>query len=89
MPQDDDEATRLYRRAAEQGNPFGQLNYGKCLHEGRGVPQDDREAARLALFVAGLRFSPAQLWGMLRTWQGWPAGHLRSCSVLPPRSRAG
>mmetsp|Transcript_41360 Transcript_41360/g.102049 ORF Transcript_41360/g.102049 Transcript_41360/m.102049 type:complete len:125 (+) Transcript_41360:168-542(+) len=124
MPQNDDEAARLYRRAAEQGHLISQQSLGVCYEQcrgilqdnreaallfglaayqgeaqalnlgilcasGRGVSQDDREAARLALFVAGLRFSPAQLWGKLRTWQEWPAGHWRSCSVLPPRNRAG
>ena len=46
--QDDDaEAVRLYRQAAEQGNAKAQTNLGNMYVNGRGVPQDDAEAVRL------------------------------------------
>ena len=45
--QDDDaEAVRLYRQAAEQGNADAQFNLGVMYLDGDGVPQDDAEAMR-------------------------------------------
>ncbi len=40
MPQDDAEAVRWYRLAAEQGDAGAQNNLGVMYLEGRGVPQD-------------------------------------------------
>jgi TPR repeat protein len=39
-------AIRWYRRAAEQGVAEAQNSLGWMYREGRGVPQDDAEAAR-------------------------------------------
>lgn len=47
IPQDDKEAARWLRLAAEQGNATAQTNLGALYAKGRGVPQDDKEAARL------------------------------------------
>jgi TPR repeat protein len=48
IPQDDVEAARLYRLAAEQGEPFGQNKLATFYEEGRGgLSKDNREAARL------------------------------------------
>ncbi len=44
MPQDDAEAARWYRRAAEQGDALAQRNLGTMYILGKGVPQDDVEA---------------------------------------------
>ena len=44
VPQDDMEAVRWYRRAAEQGDADAQVNLGFMYDEGRGVPQDDVQA---------------------------------------------
>ncbi|KAJ1622092.1 hypothetical protein T492DRAFT_913713 [Pavlovales sp. CCMP2436] len=52
VPQNDDEAARLYRRAAEQGHPLGQYNLAQHHAQGIGVPQDDAEAARLFRLAA-------------------------------------
>ena len=44
--QDDEEAVRWYRRAAEQGHASGQYNLGFMYENGRGVRRDRVEAAR-------------------------------------------
>ena len=46
VPQDDAEAVKWYRMAAEQGDPDAQYNLGVRYGEGRGVPQDDTEAVK-------------------------------------------
>ena len=43
-PQDDKEAARLYRLAAEQGDEDAQYNLGVMYNNGNGVPQDYKEA---------------------------------------------
>ena len=45
-PQDDAEAVRWYRLAAEQGHASAQFNLGLMYDKGEGVPQDDAEAVR-------------------------------------------
>ena len=44
--QDDVEAVRWFRLAAEQGCPGGQYNLGVNYGAGKGVPKDDTEAVR-------------------------------------------
>ena len=44
VPQDDAEAARCYRLAADQGHATGQYNLGVMYVNGRGVPQDYVEA---------------------------------------------
>ncbi len=46
VPQDDAEAVRLFRLAADQGDPTGQANLGNMYKLGRGVSQDNVEAHR-------------------------------------------
>ena len=46
VPQDDAEAAKWTRRAAEQGHPQAQHNLGVAYHKGDGVPQDFAEAAK-------------------------------------------
>ena len=46
VPQDDAEAVRWYRLAAEQGHAYAQYNLGVMYDTGEGVPQDDAEAVR-------------------------------------------
>ena len=41
MPEDDAEAVRWYRLAAEQGNARAQFNFGLMYANGEGVPEDD------------------------------------------------
>ncbi|MFO0701974.1 MAG: HEAT repeat domain-containing protein, partial [Nitrospira sp.] len=44
VPQVDKKALVSYRKAAEQGDAWGQNNLGWMYQYGRGVPQDDQEA---------------------------------------------
>jgi hypothetical protein len=46
VPQDDVEAVRWYRLAADQGNALTQYNLGFMYANGEGVPRDDAEAVR-------------------------------------------
>jgi uncharacterized protein len=46
VPQDDKEAVKWYRLAADQGHALGQANLGTMYDKGRGVPQDDKEAVK-------------------------------------------
>jgi uncharacterized protein len=44
VPQDDAEAVKWYRRAADQGLAGAQSGLGSLYNEGKGVPQDYAEA---------------------------------------------
>ena len=44
VPQNEAEAVRWYRLAAEQEDDMGQFNLGSSYAEGRGVRQDDVQA---------------------------------------------
>ena len=46
VPEDDVEAVRWFRMAAEQGHAGGQSNLGLMYANGFGVPEDDAEAVR-------------------------------------------
>ncbi len=46
VPQDDVEAARSFRLAAEQGLAIAQYNLGVMYNNGEGVPEDMAEAAR-------------------------------------------
>ncbi len=46
VPQNDAEAVKWYRLAAEQGNAFGQKYLGAMYQNGRGVPQNDVDAVK-------------------------------------------
>jgi len=46
VPQDDAEAVKWYRRAADQGDAKAQDNLGAMYATGRGVPRDDAEAVK-------------------------------------------
>ena len=52
MPEDDIEAVRWYRLAAEQGNANAQFNLGTMYDTGEGVPEDDIEAYALFSIAA-------------------------------------
>jgi TPR repeat protein len=53
LPQDEVEAARLYRLAADQGGPFARNKLTTFYEEGRGgLPKDIREAARLYKLVS-------------------------------------
>jgi len=46
IPQDDKEACKLFRKAAELGNPDGCFNLGLNYFNGWGVPKDEGEAVK-------------------------------------------
>ena len=46
VPQNNEEAVKWYRKAAEQGDAGGQANLGVMYEKGRGVPQSDEEAVK-------------------------------------------
>ena len=62
VPQDDVEAVRWYRLAADQGDAGGQVNLGLMYADGRGVPEDDPEAVRWIRLAADQGNGDAQLW---------------------------
>ena len=46
VSEDQDEASRLYRKAAEQGDQYAQAALGIRLQEGKGTPKNDVEALK-------------------------------------------
>ncbi len=46
VAQDNNQALRWYRKAADQGHTSAQYNLGVMYREGKGVAQDDKQAAR-------------------------------------------
>jgi TPR repeat protein len=46
VAQDDEQAAKLFRKAAELGHPGGQYFLGRCFEKGRGVGKDMTEALR-------------------------------------------
>ena len=44
VPEDDAEAVRWFRLAAEQGDAYAQYNLGRMYANGEGVPEDFVEA---------------------------------------------
>ncbi len=54
LAKDDVAAVKWFRRAADQGMAYAQLNLGLMYAAGRGVPQDNVEAVKwleLAIFA--------------------------------------
>ena len=74
VPQDDAEAVRWYRLAANQGNADAQGNLGAMLLNGQGVPQDHAEAIRWFRAAAdqGNAFAQFNLGAMYLNGQGVP-----------------
>ena len=59
VPRDYAEAARWFRKAADQGDDFGQFNLGVLYAHGQGVPRDYTEAVRWYRRAADLDFVPA------------------------------
>ncbi len=57
VPQDDAEAVKLYRKAADQGDAVAQNNIGFMYDNGLGVPQDYSQA-QMWYNLADSRFPP-------------------------------
>ena len=60
VPQDDKEAIKWWRLAAEQGDNEAQCNLGVMYYEGIGVPQDYEEAVKWWKLAAEQRHERAQ-----------------------------
>jgi len=60
VPQDDKEAARLWRLAAERGHAGAQAAFGACYMTGQGVLLDDEEAARWFRLAAEKGHAKAQ-----------------------------
>ena len=60
MAQDDVEAVKWFRKAADQGNDWAQNNLGICYHKGKGVPQDSGEAVKWYRKAADQGYARAQ-----------------------------
>ena len=76
VPEDDAEAVRWYRLAAEQGYAGAQNNLGIMYATGRGVPEDDAEAVRWYRMAAEQGEADAQFlpWKHVRHRAGRPGG---------------
>jgi TPR repeat protein len=81
VPQDDKEAVKLFRLAAEhfqlaaqEGNAYAQINLGSMYANGRGVPQDDKEAIKWYRLAAaqGEAVAQTRLGAMYETGRGVP-----------------
>jgi clan AA aspartic protease (TIGR02281 family) len=64
--QDYDEAVKWFRKAAEQGNAWGQGALGMMYHYGHGVPQDYAEAEKWLRRAAEQGHAEAQT--ILKSW---------------------
>ena len=62
VAQSETEAVKWYRKSAEQGNVFGQLNLGLMYRQGRGVSQSDTEAVKWFRLAAEQGNAPASNW---------------------------
>ena len=60
VAEDDAEAVRWFRMAAEQGHAPAQHNLGLMYTEGEGVPEDDAEAVHWYGLAAEQEYAPAQ-----------------------------
>ncbi len=58
--QNQKEAVRYYRKAADQGEAFAQFNLGVCYHKGIGVDKDAKEAVRWYRLAADQGHAVAQ-----------------------------
>ena len=82
VEQNDTEAVRWFRLAAEQGHGHGQTNLGWMYERGRGVEQNDTEAVRW------FRLAAEQGHGHGQTNLGWLYERGRGVERKQNRSRA-
>ena len=80
VPQDDKEAIRWYRLAAEQGDALTQVKLGIMYFFGHGVPQDYQEAMLWFRLAAeeGVPAAQYNLGGMTFKGQGVPRNYVRA-----------
>ena len=80
MPEDDAEAVRWYRLAADQGYAAAQYILGFIYAEGRGVPKDDVKAVRWYRLAAeqGHACAQSNLGDMYGTGRGVPQDYVQA-----------
>jgi len=80
VSQDDKEAAKWYRLAADQGNEVAQLDLGLMYYAGQGVSRDYREAAKWCRLAAEQGMAEAQLslGEMYREGQGVPQDYTQA-----------
>ena len=93
MPQNNDEALRLYRLAADQGEAIAQSNVGAMYYHGIVVPQSYAEALKWLRKAAdqGHPFSQLNLAQMYKTGDGVPQDYaeaLKWCRLAADQGNA-
>ena len=80
VPQNNAEAVKWYRLAADQGLAQAQFNLGVMYDDGRGVPQDDVQAVQWYRLAADQGHARAQLnlGVMFGTGQGVKQDHVQA-----------
>jgi TPR repeat protein len=68
VTQDYYEAVKWYRKAANQGNEFGQISLAKCYYYGHGVTKNLDEAKSLLLKAIAQGSNDAKTY--MRNWFG-------------------
>ena len=80
VPQDEAEAVKWFRLAADQGDAPAQLNLGTIYANGEGVPQDYPEALKRYRLAAdqGLPYAQFNLGNMYNDGRGVPQDYVRA-----------
>ena len=80
VPEDDREAVKWYRKAADQRLTLAQYNLGLAYAAGEGVPEDDREAVKWYRKAAdqGLALAQFNLGVAYATGAGVPEDYVKS-----------
>ena len=80
VPEDDQEAVKWFRKAAERGDSTAQFNLGIKYHVGEGVPEDDQEAVKWFRKAAeqGLDVGQSSLGIMYGLGEGVPEDYVKA-----------
>ena len=91
VPQNDAEAMKWLRKAADQGNAPSQFSLGLFYRQGTGVPQDDAEAVKWYRKAADQGYVDAQfnLGFMYKNGLGVPQDYVQAYMWLNLAARAG
>jgi hypothetical protein len=84
VPQDDKEAVKWFRLAAETGLAQAQYNLGVMYGDGEGVPQDDKEAVKWYQLAAeqGVTEAQIKLGKMYSKGQGVEQDYVLACAWI-------
>ena len=91
VPENNDEAVKWYRLAAEQGHAKSQHRLGRMYSTGEGVSENDAEAVKWYRLAAEQGYAPAQLnlGDMYSVGNGVPQDYAEATQVVPAGRRAG